>query len=157
LARGRLQLCCEWLTERPHMSQHTQNLQARQTTAHDELQWALNSRSANVLIIGADETAVAMVQADIAVPVMVIPDGAPPDFAATCVVPNALVLTHDQQLALLRRLNRRSYLRLVTLSAVPLYPLVQSGHFAEALYYRLNTITVEWPAVGHGLPRSRRA
>jgi transcriptional regulator of acetoin/glycerol metabolism len=32
------------------------------------------------------------------------------------------------------------------LSAVPLYPLVESGQFDETLYYRVNTITVDWIA-----------
>jgi hypothetical protein len=135
------------------MSQPSQKARAGDATAHAELQWALSSQSANVLMIGADETAVAMVHAHLAAPVTVIRDDVRPDFAGTCLVANALLLTRDQQQALLRRLNRRSNLRLVTLSAVPLYPLVQSGYFAEALYYRLNTITVEWPAGGHDAPR----
>jgi hypothetical protein len=139
------------------MSQQSQNIQTEETAAHAELQWALGSQSTNVLIVGADELAVAMVAAYLVVPVTVIEEGIPPEVAGTCLVPNAPALTSDQQHALLQRLDRRSDLRLVTLSAVPLYPFVQSGHFAETLYYRLNTITVEWPSGGNDLPRSRRA
>jgi sigma-54-interacting transcriptional regulator len=140
------------------MSQQSEKAQTEQTIAHAELQWALSSQSTNVLIIGADEAVVAMVEAYIVVPVTVIEeDGIPPDVAGTCLVPNAPALTSDQQRALLERLDRRSDLRLITLSPVPLFPLVKSGHFAETLYYRLNTITVEWPAAGRDLPRSRPA
>jgi len=89
------------------------------------------------------------VQAYIAAAVTVISDDVPPEFSGTCLLRDALLLTRDQQRALLGRLERRADLRLVTLSAVPLYPVVQSGHFDETLYYRLNTITVAWPTARH--------
>jgi len=55
-------------------------------------------------------------------------------------------LTRDQQDALRRRLERKSSVRLITLSAVPLYPFVESRQFDKTLYYRLNTITIDWTA-----------
>jgi hypothetical protein len=118
-----------------------------EATLNAELRWALSSQSANVLIIGAGETAVPTIQAYIAPPLTVIAEDVPPDLEGNCLVRDALLLTREHQHALLKRLDRRPDLRLVTFSAVPVYPLVQLGNFDETLYYRLNTIMVEWPGM----------
>jgi hypothetical protein len=127
------------------MSSPLTNEHDRQATTA-ELQWALNLRSTNVLIIGARETDVPGVRAGIGDPVTVVADSVPHALGGTCVVLDAAGLTRDQQHALRKRLEREPDLRLITLSAVPLYPLVQSGQFDETLYYRLNTIVVDWLA-----------
>jgi hypothetical protein len=139
------------------MSHLPKTSHVEEATLSAELRWALSSQSANVLIIGADETAVATMQAYIAPPLTVIAEEVPPDIEGKCLVRNALLLTRDHQHALLTRLDRRPDLRLVTFSAVPLYPLVQSGNFDETLYYRLNTIMVEWPGRRDDRSSSRRA
>jgi DNA-binding NtrC family response regulator len=73
----------------------------------------------------------------------VIADGPICDLTGTCVIADAVRLTRVQQDALRSRLEREPALRLVTLSPVPLFPLVESGQFDETLYYRLNTITID--------------
>jgi len=133
------------------MSSEFNNAQTRHVSAHAELQWALNLRSPNVLIIGAPETDVARVQAGIDDPVTVIADAFPEHLDGTCIVLDARRLIPEQQHALRRRLDREPALRVITVSAVPLYPFVEAGQFDETLYYRLNTITIhltaESPAV----------
>jgi hypothetical protein len=119
------------------------------TCATDELtlQKALNVPWTNVLLIGAHDTHFEMLWAAIGDHVTVIEDGPlPHQLGATCVVPNAVHLTRDQQEALRRRFERGPALRLITLAAVPLYPYVEAGQFDEILYYRLNTITIEFAA-----------
>jgi hypothetical protein len=121
-------------SERPHKS-------SEHATTNADLHWALNL-SANILILGARDADVAAVLTNVTEPVTVMADGPVNDLAGTCIIPNAVRLTRDQQHALRSRLEREPALRLVTLSPVPLYPLVESGQFDETLYYRLNTITI---------------
>jgi hypothetical protein len=108
------------------------------------LQWALALSGTNVLIIGAREADLHSVCERIAEPVTVIAEPLCADLIGTCVISDALRLTPAQQKALRNRLNREPRLRLVTLSAVPLYPRIEAGQFDRTLYYRLNTITVHW-------------
>jgi hypothetical protein len=124
------------------MSSPLTNEQTRQTTTA-ELQWALNLPATNVLIIGARESDLGTLRDSISNPVTVITDDMADDLAGTCLIGNALALSPDQQHALRKRLDGGPALRLITLSPVPLYPLVQSGQFDETLYYRLNTITMD--------------
>src|SRR5262249_35396542 len=107
-----------------------------------ELRWALDLPS-NVLIIGARETDLPMLRARLAEPVALVGDTLPHDLAGTCIVSDAVRLTREQQMALWKCLEEAPGLRLVTLSPIPLYPLVESGGFDPALYYRLNTVTIE--------------
>ena len=116
----------------------------RQSSTNAELEWALTSLSANVLIVGPTEMVLPIVRACVGEFVTVCSDGIPPDLTGTCVVSNAALLTRDHQDALASRLDRGPRVRIVTLSPVPLYTLVESGDFDEALYYRLNTITIDF-------------
>ena len=108
-----------------------------------ELEWALTSVSANVLILGSTETVLPIVRACVSEFVTVNSGGIPPDLTGTCVVSNVTLLTRDQQNALAGRLDREPRVRIVTLSPVELYTLVRAGEFDEDLYYRLNTITID--------------
>jgi hypothetical protein len=129
----------------PHsMSSAITNEHSGHPTPNAELEWALNLSAANVLIIGARATDVASVQARVADPVTVVADGHVHDLAGTCIIADAVCLTRDQQHALCTRLERAPAVRLITLSAGPLHPLVESGDFDETLYYRLNTITLDF-------------
>jgi len=123
------------------MSFQLSNDQTGQARADAELRWALELPS-NVLIIGARETDLPMLYARMADSVTLIGDILPHDLAGTCIVPDAVRLTRDQQKALRKRLEGAPGLRLVTLSPLPLYALVESGEFDPALYYRLNTIMI---------------
>ena len=52
-------------------------------------------------------------------------------------------LTLPQQLALYDWLHRfRSAVQVVSLTSVPLWPLVEEGRFLEGLFYRLNVVTL---------------
>jgi hypothetical protein len=116
------------------------------STTSTELEWTLTSLSANVLIVGPTEMVLPIVRACVSEFVIVGSDGIPPDLTGTCVVSNAALLTRDHQDALAGRLDRAPRVRIVSLSPVALYTLVQAGDFDEALYYRLNTITIDFAA-----------
>jgi hypothetical protein len=110
------------------------------------LQWALTACSANVLVLGAMAMAgVSLVQAWVP-SVTVLADEWPHNLSGPCVIADATQLSRDQQAALTARLLTGRQLRVITLSPVALYPLVLAGTFDDALYYRLNTITVEYVA-----------
>jgi hypothetical protein len=115
-------------------------------SANAELNWALNLPSVNVLIIGACDRDVPMLRARLASVVTVIEDSLPHDLAGTCMVRDAVRLTRQEQEALRRRLEHAPDVRLMTLSAVSLYPFVASGQSDETLYYRLNTVTIHLTA-----------
>lgn len=56
-------------------------------------------------------------------------------------------LAPDQQAQLLQWLNEdggRFDVQLASTSSEPLFPLVEAGAFDATLYYRLNTIRIEW-------------
>jgi hypothetical protein len=117
-----------------------------QSATNAELEWALTSLSANVLVVGPTERVLPIVRACVSEAVIVWSDGIPPDLTGTCIVSNAALLTRDHQNALAGRLDRGPRVRIVTLSTVALYTLVQAGDFDETLYYRLNTITIDFTA-----------
>jgi hypothetical protein len=114
-------------------------------THDDECRFAVGVAPTNILIVGARDADVAAVQASVAEPVTVIANGSLDDLVGTGIIPDAVRLTRDQQDALRRRLEREPAVRVITLSAVRLYRFVEAGRFDETLYYRLTTITVEWP------------
>src|SRR5262245_40390735 len=117
-----------------------------ESTTSAELEWALTALSENVLSVGPTEAILPIVMACVRDFVIGWPDSIPPDLTLPCVVPNAALLNHHHQCALAERLGRGPRLRIVTLSPVALYTLVQAGDFDETLYYRLNTITIDFTA-----------
>lgn len=63
----------------------------------------------------------------------------------TLILQNADDLSSDRQAALLAWMNDAAGGKhVITTVRGPLYPLVESGHFSAALYYRLNTITFDF-------------
>jgi sigma-54-interacting transcriptional regulator len=130
------------LTFRHPMSSQRHHTSPEHATTNTDLRWALNLPT-NVLILGARDADVAAVLTNVTEPVTVMADGPVNDLAGTCIIPNAVRLTRDQQHALRSRLEREPALRLVIVSPVLLYPFVESGQFDETLYYRLNTITID--------------
>ena len=90
-------------------------------------------------------------------------DGAAPDFTnvpiRTLIVRDVDRLGRADQERLIEWLNRRDVdARIIATSARPIFPRVERGEFSDALYYRLNTVTlvlsdgpdVRW--IGHVLP-----
>ena len=76
-------------------------------------------------------------------------DGVPmePPAQGSVILLEVASLVPDQQAALLRWLNEgagRFDVQLASTSSEPLYPLVEAGTFDATLYYRLNTIRIEW-------------
>ena len=60
----------------------------------------------------------------------------------TLVVPDASVLTLDEQRLLLAWAERHRTTQVVTVTPVPLYPAVAAGTFLDGLYYRLNVLVI---------------
>jgi hypothetical protein len=108
-----------------------------------ELQRVLTALSTNVLIIGEVPRVQSEVEAVLAESRIAFSADQAAGLAGTYVVGGVEGLTRDQQSALLNRLNQEPPLRVIAISAVPLYPLVQSKGFDDTLYYRLNTIIVD--------------
>lgn len=115
-----------------------------ESTTSAELEWALTTLSENVLVVGPVEVVLPIVRVCLSDFVTVPADGIPPDHTGTFVVSNAALLTPDHQDALAGRLDRGPRVRIVTLSPAALYTLVKTGDFDETLYYRLNTITIDF-------------
>jgi hypothetical protein len=62
----------------------------------------------------------------------------------TLVINDVDTLTHDEQRKLLAWLEPAGRcVRVISTTAVPLFPRVESGEFIDTLYYRLNTVTLE--------------
>jgi hypothetical protein len=110
-----------------------------------ELHWVLTALSTNVLIIGAAQRIQLDVEAILADSRVGLSVDQAAGLVGTSVISGVEHLTREQQSALLTRLNQEPPLRVIAMSAVPLYPMVQSKRFDEALYYRLNTVVVECP------------
>jgi hypothetical protein len=79
----------------------------------------------------------------------------------TLILANATEMSMAQQVDLLARLeDSLQRTRLITTVGRPLFPEVEAGRFLDALYYRLNTILLDFrePSVQHserpGQPRS---
>lgn len=67
-----------------------------------------------------------------------------PGRAATLILHDIDGLTSDEQHRVLRWLDETSgQIRVVSTTAVSLWPQVQTGAFSEVLYYRLNTVYVD--------------
>jgi hypothetical protein len=106
----------------------------------------------NVLVAGNPEATrivVDMLRLDLRGPVVKWRAGQPlelptPGQAATLVLDNLTRLTADQQLHVLGWLEQvMGRVRVVSTSGIPVWPLVQTGHFNEDLYYRLNMVFVD--------------
>ena len=66
-----------------------------------------------------------------------------PGRAATLVLQDVNELTDDDQHDVLRWLDETAgRIRVVSTTAVPLWPRVKAGAFNDVLYYRLNTVCV---------------
>jgi hypothetical protein len=131
----------------------------------DVWQWPLRAEdwrrakavSANLLVVGATGAVVDFIEAlrpDLHQPVVVWRAGerfAPP--TADCAVGTMILkgvdtLTSLDQQRLYQWLQRRaSDTQVVSISASALLPLVESGLFHDGLYYRLNTVCVEFDGV----------
>jgi hypothetical protein len=67
-----------------------------------------------------------------------------PGRAATLVLHDVSELTSDDQHRVLRWLDQAArQIRVVSTTAVPLWPRVETGAFNDMLYYRLNTVCVD--------------
>jgi hypothetical protein len=108
-----------------------------------ELQRVLTSLSANLLLIGDARRILSEVQAVLAESVIEFSADLAVRLTGTCVVCEAEYLTQEQQSALVNRLDQEPPLRVVAISNVRLYPLVELNRFDEILYYRLNTIVLD--------------
>jgi hypothetical protein len=128
------------------MASHVQSALEGSETPFRELQWAVKSLSANVLVVGVRESIVSRIASrGIDGSNTVLSGGVPlAGLAGTYVIANAVVLTRDQQSALCRRIDAEPRIRLLTVSPTSLYPLVLAGSFDETLFYRLNTVTVDF-------------
>src|SRR6478672_1946674 len=108
-----------------------------------ELQRVLTSLSANLLLIGDARRILSEVQAVLGESVIEFSADLADGLTGTCVVSEAEHLPPEQQSALVNRLDREPPLRVVAISNVRLYPLVELNRFDEILYYRLNTIVLD--------------
>jgi len=131
----------------------------------DVWQWPLRAEdwrrakavSANLLVVGATGTAADFVEAlhpDLHQPVIVWRAGerfAPPTAdraVGTMILKGVDTLTPLEQQRLYQWLQRRaSHTQVVSVTPRALLPLVESGLFHDGLYYRLNTVCVEFGGV----------
>jgi hypothetical protein len=70
-------------------------------------------------------------------------DPATPARAATLILHDVGELTVDDQFRVLRWLDQTAGVRVISTTAVPLWPRVSAGTFSEALYYRLNIVYLD--------------
>jgi hypothetical protein len=121
--------------------------------AHDRSDWdSVISTGANTLVQGPKVETDALV-------VALKPYCSPPVVTVETPTPDALLMiedgsvilenvaryTVDQQRELLSWLEASgSAVRLISTSSERLFDLVESGHFIEALYYRLNVILIDF-------------
>ena len=110
----------------------------------------------NVMVVGSAEATrivVDMLRLDLRGPIARWRAGQPldlpaPGHAATLIIEHLTRLTRDEQLRVLRWLEDVSgKIRVVSTTAAPVWPQVQSGEFNEVLYYRLNTVFVDMGTV----------
>lgn len=64
--------------------------------------------------------------------------------AGTLVVRDVDALDPEEQRQLLDSLQRASGTQVISVASQSLYPLVQSGRFTDALYYRLNVVYLDF-------------
>jgi transcriptional regulator of acetoin/glycerol metabolism len=68
----------------------------------------------------------------------------PPGHPATLVLHDVSELTHVEQRRVLAWLDQADgRIRVISTTAVPLWPRVSTGAFNDVLYYRLNTVCVD--------------
>jgi transcriptional regulator with GAF, ATPase, and Fis domain len=103
----------------------------------------------NLLLIGPDAATRAYLDQQMALPPSSVRscDGAalelPIEPVQGLVVRDVERLTRDRQDQLVEWLSGPGYhTRIVATSGVPLYPMVERGEFSDALYYRINMITL---------------
>jgi len=106
----------------------------------------------NVLVVGSSEATrivVDMLRLDLRGPVLKWRPGQPLELptrgrAATMVLEDLTGLTSDEQARILAWLEEVvGYVRVVSTTAVPIWPRVARGEFNDMLYYRLNTVYVD--------------
>jgi hypothetical protein len=66
------------------------------------------------------------------------------DATGTLIVREVDALDSRQQRRLLESLEASGRVQVISIASAPVYPLVQGGKFAEALYYRLNVICLHF-------------
>jgi hypothetical protein len=118
--------------------------------AHEDLQLA-GMPSTNLLLVGtaaATRIVLEMLWLELREPVLRWRPGQqlelpPPGRAATLVLHDVNELTKDDQHRVLRWLDEAAgRIRVVSTTAVALFPRVKTGTFDDRLYYRLNTVSV---------------
>jgi DNA-binding NtrC family response regulator len=72
----------------------------------------------------------------------------PPRNEGTLLLNDVARLRPDQQLELFEWLSEYDRAQIISLTELPLFSIVSSGHFLESLYYRLNVIRLD---VAHDL------
>lgn len=106
----------------------------------------------NLLLLGADEgigIVLEMLRLEHREPILKWHPGQPlelpsPGTAATLVLHDVSELTSTDQDRLLRWLDKAArQIRVVSTTAEPLWPSVETGVFSDMLYYRLNTVCVD--------------
>ena len=122
----------------------------RAREAHKELQLVAMART-NLLLIGTAgviRIVLGMLWLDLREPVLRWRPGQrlelpSPGRAATLLLQDVNELTCDDQHVVLRWLDETAgRVRVVSTTAVPLWPRVTAGAFSDVLYYRLNTVCV---------------
>jgi hypothetical protein len=126
-----------------------------QSPAHSQLDtydWSVLHRTrANALLTGSrtdTEDAMASLLPYLRPPVATWQPSAlrnPPLTATgTLIIEEVDALDSMQQQQLLESLDGSGRVQIISVASCPLYPLVESGKFADALYYRLNVVHLDF-------------
>jgi hypothetical protein len=119
--------------------------------AHKDLQVAGMPRT-NLLLVGspgATRIVMEMLWLELREPILTWRPGQPlelpaPGRASTVVLHDVTDLTRDEQQRVLRWMDETgSRIRVVSTTRTSLWPLLKTGAFDDALYYRLNTVCVD--------------
>ena len=119
--------------------------------AHRDLQ-IVGTQRANLLLVGTGGTirnVLEMLWLQLQEPILSWHPGQrlelpSPGRAATLILHDVSELTSDDQLRVVRWLDRAGgRIRIISTSAVALWPRVEAGTFNDVLYYRLNTVYVD--------------
>jgi Sigma-54 interaction domain len=123
---------------------------AAKSSSRDEILARLTN--ANVLVVGAENEAVAIIASlwpSLATPIAVRHRGEPLQLSAfppvgTFVIHGVETLTREEQDGLHDRLSAgNGRARVVSTASESLFATVESGAFNDALYYRLNVVTID--------------
>jgi Sigma-54 interaction domain len=114
--------------------------------------WAVLRRTrSNTLLTGArtdTERAIRSLLPHLRAPVVHWRPNAPREAArhatGTLIVREVDALDSRQQRRLLESLEASDRVQVISIASAPVYPLVQSGKFAEDLYYRLNVVCLDF-------------